>query len=64
MSPEKENLESKKFLGIHFRCCNVYVRIYKSKEGKSYRGQCPKCGKRVDVPIGEGGVSSRFFEAI
>ncbi|HON09866.1 MAG TPA: hypothetical protein PLE24_03275 [Chitinispirillaceae bacterium] len=62
MNQEKD-AEGKKFLGIHFRCCNVYTRIYKSKEGKSYRGQCPRCGKRVEVPIGEGGVSSRFFEA-
>jgi len=55
--------ESKKFLGIHFTCCNVYIRIYKNKDNSAYEGRCPRCGKKVTVPIGGQGTSSRFFIA-
>ena len=53
----------KKFLGVHFRCCNLYQRIYCNKSGSAYEGRCPRCGKTVHIPIGEGGTSNRFFEA-
>ena len=55
--------EPRKFLGIYFRCCNVYRRIYKNIAGSAYEGRCPRCGKAAIVPIGKEGVSSRFFEA-
>ena len=51
------------FLGIHFKCCSVYSRIYKNKEGTAYEGRCPKCGALVRVPIGSEGTRSRFFVA-
>ncbi|MBN1760827.1 MAG: hypothetical protein JW863_21035 [Chitinispirillaceae bacterium] len=53
----------KKFLGVHFRCCNLYQRIYCNANGTAYEGRCPRCGKAVRIPIGEGGSNSRFFEA-
>ena len=53
----------KKFLGVHFRCCNLYQRIYCNNNATAYEGRCPRCGKSVRIPIGEGGTSSRFFEA-
>jgi hypothetical protein len=66
VNTEKEpdrKTESRKFLGIMFRCCNVYCRIYKNRYGTAYEGRCPRCGKQAYVEIGEGGTSSRFFEA-
>jgi len=51
------------FLGIHFKCCNTYSRIYKNNTGTAYEGRCPKCGAIVRVPIGSEGSSSRFFVA-
>ena len=51
----------KPFLGIHFRCCNVYGRLYKTAAGDRYEGRCPKCGAIVDARVGEGGTSRRFF---
>ena len=49
------------FLSIHFACCNVYQRIYKSADGTAYRGRCPRCGKPVNFPIGAGGTNERSF---
>jgi|WetSurMetagenome_2_1015567.scaffolds.fasta_scaffold1810659_1 hypothetical protein len=61
---QHRNKEPKKFLGILFRCCNLYRRIYKNSSGTAYEGECPQCGKMVVVPIGKEGTSSRFFEAV
>jgi hypothetical protein len=62
-TPSGKPAEKKKFLGIHFRCCNVYSRVYVNDAGTAYEGRCPRCHKKVNVAIGQGGVSSRFFEA-
>jgi len=63
--PENENntTEKKKFLGIIFKCCSVYARIYKNKEGTAYVGRCPKCMRPLKVKIGEGGTNQRFLNA-
>ena len=55
--------EKRKFLGVHFQCCNVYSRVYVNKEGTRYEGSCPRCGKRVEMKIGSGGTDNRFFSA-
>ncbi|MFT5090715.1 MAG: hypothetical protein ACI906_001773 [Candidatus Latescibacterota bacterium] len=56
-------MEKRKFLGIHFKCCNIYSRIYANKEKTAYQGACPRCGKRVSLRIGDGGTDTRFFTA-
>lgn len=53
----------RKFLGIYFRCCSTYGRVYRNRAGTAYEGRCPKCGATVHVPIGEHGSSARFFVA-
>ena len=55
--------EPRPFLGVLFRCCNTYGRIYRNKERTAYAGFCPRCGKRVVVAIGNEGTDSRFFVA-
>lgn len=57
-------MKGKKFLGVIFSCCNVYNRIYINRDETAYAGRCPKCMKNVNVKIGSGGTSTRFFEAV
>lgn len=51
------------FLGIRFRCCRVYGRLYRDPSGNAYQGRCPRCGAFLTVSIGHGGTSRRFFSA-
>lgn len=52
---------SRPFLSVQLACCGVYQRIYRDRDGKSYQGQCPRCGKPVRFTVGAGGTSARFF---
>ncbi|HSA05906.1 MAG TPA: hypothetical protein P5556_01860 [Candidatus Gastranaerophilales bacterium] len=56
-------MEKRKFISVHFSCCNVYNRIYINKEGTAYVGRCPGCMRSIKFKIGQGGLNSRFFES-
>jgi hypothetical protein len=58
MSPK-----TRRFVGIHFVCCDVYTRVYVNRDETAYEGNCPKCAKRVRLRIGPGGTEARFFQA-
>ena len=49
------------YLSVQFACCGVYQRIYRTADGKSYQGRCPRCGKPVKFVVGDGGTDSRSF---
>lgn len=51
------------FLGIHFACCGVYSRIYVNASGSAFAGNCPRCGKRIEVGISPEGETGQFFSA-
>jgi hypothetical protein len=53
----------RRFVGIHFVCCDVYTRVYINREESAYEGTCPKCAKRVRLRVGPGGTDARFFSA-
>jgi hypothetical protein len=54
---------SRRFVGVHFVCCDVYTRVYINRDATAYEGNCPKCAKRVRLRIGPGGTDARFFTA-
>ena len=56
--------QARPYLGVQFTKCRVYGRLYRNLEGTAYFGRCPRCGAPVTVPIGQGGTSQRFFQAV
>jgi hypothetical protein len=54
---------ARRFVGVHFVCCDVYTRVYVNRDETAYEGNCPKCAKRVTLRIGPGGTNARFFTA-
>lgn len=63
-SPKEDNQKTKDYIGIHFRCCNVYGRIYKNKAGTAYVGWCPRCMRKVEAKVGRDGqgTDQRIFQ--
>jgi hypothetical protein len=52
-----------RFLGVHFACCDAYLRVYLNADQSAYVGHCPKCARRVRFAVGPGGSDARFFTA-
>lgn len=59
-----QNRLSPATLGVHMKCCNVYIYAKINPARDAYVGWCPRCTKQVRINIvSEGGSTSRFFEA-
>jgi hypothetical protein len=59
-----ENTGKKRpFIGIHFKCCHVYSRIYLNKAKTAFVGWCPKCAAKAEIRVSPTGSKSRFFLA-
>ncbi|MEX0716987.1 MAG: hypothetical protein WD066_10380 [Planctomycetaceae bacterium] len=55
---------SRPFVGVHLKCCNVYVRAYLNADGTACIAWCPRCAAQVRIEVvKEGGSPDRFFEA-
>ncbi len=54
--------DNKDYLGIIFECCRVYSRIRKNKAGDAYVGWCPRCARKIIIPIHPAGTDCRFFK--
>lgn len=61
-SPEPPR-DPRPFLGVLFRCCGLYGRIYPNATGDAYAGRCPRCLAPVRIRIDPRvGVDARFVE--
>ncbi len=60
---EQSAATGRKWIGVHFECCDTYHRIYRNRDGTAYHGYCPRCAKPVRVRVGPGGTSARMFRA-
>ena len=60
---EKSTRTRRPFLGMHFKCCNVYSRVYLNKKGAAFVGWCPRCAVRVEVKVSPLGTDAHFFTA-
>ena len=60
---DRNQAGQRSFVGVTFKCCDVYSRVYINRDATAYEGNCPKCAKRVRLTIGPGGTDSRFFTA-
>jgi len=63
MVDSKDKRTPRPFLGIHFKCCNVYARIHLNKTGTAFVGWCPRCAAKTEVRVSPTGSDSRFFSA-
>jgi hypothetical protein len=61
--PAVDRAETRRFVGVHFVCCDVYARVYINRDATAYDGNCPKCAKKVRLRIGPEGTNARFFTA-
>ena len=52
---------SRPFVSVHFACCGVHTRVYRTADGTAYRGRCPRCGVAVNFRVGDNGTTARFF---
>lgn len=60
---EKKDARGRPYVGMRFKCCNAYARIYLDRFGKAFRGYCPKCGRPVNIAVRSGGSKSKFWTA-
>ena len=50
-------------IGIFWKCCKVYSRIYLNNKKTAYVGWCPKCARKIVARISPDGIDARFFRA-
>lgn len=63
-SANTSNSQAPPTLGVHMKCCNVYIYAKINPAREAYVGWCPKCTKQVRIEIvSEGGSTGRIFEA-
>ena len=60
---DRQGGQKRPFIGMHFKCCNKYTRIYLNAKGTAFVGWCPKCALKAEVLVSPTGSTRRFFEA-
>jgi hypothetical protein len=60
---DEKTPDRRPFIGMHFKCCHVYSRIYLNKTGTAFVGWCPKCAVKAEVRVSPTGSKDPFFTA-
>lgn len=60
---EEDSQKTRPHIGILFKCCHIYSRIYLNKRGNAFVGWCPKCAARLEVKVSPTGSKQKFFAA-
>jgi len=50
------------WIGVHFTCSNMYIRVPKNRDKSGYTARCPRCGKCMRFRVGSAGTAERFFQ--
>ncbi len=50
-------------INVHFKCCNVYARVYLNATRTAFTGHCPRCCAAVTVRAAPGGSKSKLWTA-
>ncbi len=55
--------QNRYWVSVHYRCCNVYQRVYFAKGCCTAHGHCPRCLREVRFRLTEDGDDARFYTA-
>lgn len=56
-------MNKRPFIGVLFKCCNLYGRAYLNTKKDAYSASCPRCMHPIRIGISPDGSKSRFFSA-
>ncbi len=59
--PEEKSGATRPFIHMHFKCCNVYARVYLNHDGTAFAGHCPRCAAPIRIPTGPHGSDAIFW---
>jgi len=54
-------IPARPYVGVIFKCCNVYARVYLNAQKTAYAGNCPRCAARLELKTSPTGSPSRFW---
>ncbi len=58
-----DDRKTRPHIGIFFRCCRIYARIYLNHRRTAFVGWCPRCAAKIEVKVSPTGSPNRFFFA-
>lgn len=63
--PQDAARKARPWLGMHWKCCHVYSRVYLNHAETHFAGNCPRCGApaRIRAVRGGGGSDAQFWTA-
>ncbi|MBS10326.1 MAG: hypothetical protein CME19_01825 [Gemmatimonadetes bacterium] len=56
-------MSKRPYIGVLFKCCNVYGRAYLNQKQNAFTASCPRCLSPVRIGVSPTGNKSRFFSA-